>query len=826
MAATFKPAVYPKVQTVKEVFERPCYGDVMDTYTNCSRWIHAESFELRGFVDGQMDMENKRSGDMVSVKSPADQHHVAKALPTVPEDFRNALKSSQAAQAAWAGLEPQARCLHLYNMVRSLQKHQTSFAEMESMQSGKTLPQATEETQQMVRYLYHCAGQAMTLAERFPASRPKGVVLVYVEDASATCPVSAWRVGEVLATGNAILILAKSPFCLVPLHLAEIASSGGLPNGLINVLVAPTKGTEDLLRAEGIAHVHVVAKRERCRELRRALADTLVPFSGYWGVGRPLAVVLEGADLHGAAASIAQCFALSNGKGESCGVQVFVQECVYAKFLPLLRKEVHRLRIGQANDRTQDMTVVFSHDLEEQPPLRKMPYTELPDAELLDVGGQEDQPPYPPQPAMFADVAPSSPVVTNNVGLPLVLVTQFRTAKESVSLVNSAVHHCEVSLWTERTAAALELAAAYKATTVFVNSQGLRDASVEFGSPSGIVGGERGLATFIKPAEGPAPIQRSSSDLKLEAFGTKTETLTLGPSGISPASEGGDTCTYKLFYGGQQKRPLSGVSNASNSIDRRKIGYVPEAGRKDVREAVQAALAGFKTWSSRSAHSRAQVLYYLAENLSMRSAEMAHLIRNTNNRSEYACKAEVGACIRRLFYWAAACDKDAGSVRSTTIKGTVVRLNEPLGVIGVVCSDRQCLLSNFVSAMAAALAAGNAVVVLPCPERPQAALRFCQILETSDVPAGVVNVLSAGDRPILIRALAEHHEVASVWYHGQWADHAAFLEYAGAHSDKLSWTFPMNDSNDQDRHWMGWQVAQHVTRPKSLWMPAGDTFAN
>ncbi|KAH9379650.1 hypothetical protein HPB48_009398 [Haemaphysalis longicornis] len=418
--------------------------------------------------------------------------------------------------------------------------------------------------------------------------------------------------------------------------------------------------------------------------------------------------------------------------GESCGVQVFVQECVYAKFLPLLRKEVHRLRIGQANDRTQDMTVVFSHDLEEQPPLRKMPYTELPDAELLDVGGQEDQPPYPPQPAMFADVAPSSPVVTNNVRWHSFYLSSlyypFLLSKHGCSHCgpslgagdpvphrqgvgvsgNSAVHHCEVSLWTERTAAALELAAAYKATTVFINSQGLRDASVEFGSPSGIVGGERGLATFIKPAEGPAPIQRSSSDLKLEAFGTKTETLTLGPSGISPASEGGDTCTYKLFYGGQQKRPLSGVSNASNSIDRRKISYVPEAGRKDVREAVQAALAGFKTWSSRSAHSRAQVLYYLAENLSMRSAEMAHLIRNTNNRSEYACKAEVGACIRRLFYWAAACDKDAGSVRSTTIKGTVVRLNEPLGVIGVVCSDRQCLLSNFVSAMAAALAAGNA----------------------------------------------------------------------------------------------------------------------
>lgn len=314
--------------------------------------------------------------------------------------------------------------------------------------------------------------------------------------------------------------------------------------------------------------------------------------------------------------------------------------------------------------------------------------------------------------------------------------------------------------------------------------------------------------------------------MDLEAFGAKTEMVSLGPSGISTPSHGGDLATYKLFYGGQQKRPLGNVSNSSNTDDHRVIGYFPEAGRKDVRNAVEAALAGFKTWSSRSAHNRAQVLYYLAENLSMRSGEMARLIRNANNRSEAACKAEVEACIRRLFYWAAACDKDAGSVRSTTIKGTVVRLNEPLGVIGIVCSDEFCLLSNFVSAMAAAVAAGNSVIVLPCREWPQAALRFCQILETSDVPAGVVNVLSAKDRPVLIRALAEHHEVAAMWYHGQIDDHAACLEYLGAHSDKLAWTFPVQDSSDQDRHWMGWQVAQHTTRTKSVWMPCGDTFAN
>lgn len=809
------------VATVRSIFERPCYGPVMDSYDYSKKWLEAQNYQLRGFVDGFLEMSEGRDAELVPVNSPASNTKVSRALPADVELFNQALKSSTTAQAAWAELDPHTRCTHLYNVARSLQKHFTSFGEMESLQSGKVLPFSMEEATQMVRYLYHCAGVAMTLSERFPASRPKGVVLVLVEDARATCPVSAWRVGEVLAAGNSLLIVVKSDFCLAPMHFAEIAVSGGLPSGLLNVLIMPSEGIEELLETDGIGHVHVVASQSRCRELRRLMAEPLVSFSSYWGCGRAVAVVLEGADLHGAAAGIGQSFANSGGKGEACGVQVFVQECVYAKFIGLLRKELHRLRVGAPNNRTSDMSVVFPQGISTPPSPPKIAYTELPDAELLSAG-QADKHHYPPRPALFADVAPSSPVVVDSVGWPLVLVTQFRTAKESVTLVNSALHHSEVSLWTEKLPVALELAAAYKATTVFVNGQGLRDASVEFGSRAGVACGERGLLTFIRPAESPAQLSRCKKNL--DEFGAKVQDVPMGPFGN--IEEGGELTTYKMFIGGQQTRPVSNASNPASSNDSRTVGYFPEAGPKDVRNAVEAALAGFKTWSSRSAHSRAQVLFYLAENLQMRAAEMASLIRNMTDRPETACKAEVDACVRRLFYWAAACDKDAGSVRSTTVKGTVVRVNEPVGVIGIVCAEESFLLSSFVSAMAAALAAGNSVVVLASTEWPQPALRFCQILQTSDVPPGVVNVLSSKEQSVALRTLVEHHDVGAVWYFGQESDAAAFLEYAGAHNDKRSWVFPMQDCSDQDRHWMGWQVTQHTTMPKSIWLPFGDTFAN
>ncbi|XP_049274299.1 aldehyde dehydrogenase family 16 member A1-like [Rhipicephalus sanguineus] len=651
--------------TVRSVFERPRYDKVMDPYEYSMKWLKAQGGNLRGFVDGKLLVADKDNAHLVAVKSPATNAKLARVAGMDEALYRRTLESSTAAQVAWARMDPYTRCTHLHNLARSVQKHLTSFGEMESLQSGKLIPFCMEEASQMVRYLYHYAGVAMTLNERFPESTPKGVVVVLLEDVRATCPVSAWRIGEILAAGNSLLIIAKSEFCLAPMHFAEIGAAGGLPPGLVNVLVGPFQG---VLGMDDIGHVHAVASQSRCRELRQVLAlKPTTSFSSYWGCGRAVAVVLEGADLHSAAAGIGQSFANSSGRGEACGVQVFVQECVYAKFMLLLRKELHSLRMGLANDRTSDMSVVFAQPA---PPPPKIAYAELPDAELLSEGPYHDKHPCPPRPALFADVTPSSPVVLDSVGWPLVLVTKFRTAKESVTLVNSALHHSEVSVWTERLPAALELAAAYKATTVFVNGQGLRDASVEFGSRAAVACGERGLLTFVKtPGSSVELSSRASVDFDPEKYGTKVENVPQGLSGKIGESQGdgfSTLTTYKLFVGGQQARPASNASNPAISHDGRTVGYFPEAGRKDVRNAVEAALAGFKTWSSRSAHNRAQVLFYLAENLKMRATEMAGVLREMNGQTDAECRAEVDACVRRLFYWASMCDKDAGSVRTVT----------------------------------------------------------------------------------------------------------------------------------------------------------------
>ncbi|KAK8776541.1 hypothetical protein V5799_030115 [Amblyomma americanum] len=100
--------------TVKGVFEHPRYEEVMDSYANCMRWMQGQAYQLRGFVDGSYERSEQRDVELVSVNSPAFNDEAGLALPADVELFNRALKSSVAAQAAWAKLGPHARCMHMY----------------------------------------------------------------------------------------------------------------------------------------------------------------------------------------------------------------------------------------------------------------------------------------------------------------------------------------------------------------------------------------------------------------------------------------------------------------------------------------------------------------------------------------------------------------------------------------------------------------------------------------------------------------------------------------------------------------------------------------
>src|SRR5690606_7172606 len=165
--------------------------------------------------------------------------------------------------------------------------------------------------------------------------------------------------------------------------------------------------------------------------------------------------------------------------------------------------------------------------------------------------------------------------------------------------------------------------------------------------------------------------------------------------------------TPKLYIGGKQARPDQGYSLFVRDAGGRTLGEVPRGNRKDIRNAVEAA-HGASGWSRMTAHARAQVLYYIAENLDVRRDEFVRRL-GTLTGSEEAANREFDHAVRAAFTWAAWADKWEGAVHPTPFRNVPLAMKEPIGVLGIVCMDAAPLL-GFLSPVLAAIATGNTVV--------------------------------------------------------------------------------------------------------------------
>jgi aldehyde dehydrogenase (NAD+) len=277
--------------------------------------------------------------------------------------------------------------------------------------------------------------------------------------------------------------------------------------------------------------------------------------------------------------------------------------------------------------------------------------------------------------------------------------------------------------------------------------------------------------------------------------------------------------TPKLFIGGKQARPDSGYSRWINSPDGAQIEEVPEGNRKDIRNAVEAAHAAWKSWSKATGHNRAQILYYVAENLSARASEFAARIDAMTGVGNDEARAEVDAAISRLFTYAAWADKWDGAVHHVPIRGVALAMNESIGVIGVACPEENPLL-GFISLVAPAIALGNTVIAIPSEAHPLAATDLYSVFETSDVPAGVVNIVT-GAKDALAKVLAEHDDVEGIWYFGN-ADGVKAVELASAANMKRTWTSASARDWADVRTSEGREFLRQACQVKNIWIPYGE----
>ncbi|KAA3650157.1 MAG: aldehyde dehydrogenase family protein, partial [Proteobacteria bacterium] len=493
-------------------------------------------------------------------------------------------------------------------------------------------------------------------------------------------------------------------------------------------------------------------------------------------------------------------------QGEVCcaGSRLLIQESVAARFEQKLQDRMSKLRIGDPLDKSTDVGAIINQ--EQQQKITDMVNTGVAQgARILQAPCELPKQGYFYPPTLLVDVAPGDLVVQEEIFGPVLVGMTFRTPAEAVALANNSRYGLAATIWSENINLALHLAPQMQAGVVWINCANQFDAAAGFGgvkeSGFGREGGFEGLFEYLKPGE--QFNARKAPQKKTKAVGD------------SHVSDAMDT-TPKMYIGGKQVRPDGGYSYSVLDAKGNTITQAGLGNRKDVRNAVEAA-ANADQWSKMTAYQRQQVLYFLAENLSLRKDEFIDRLKDFGH-SPSAAKKEVDISIERINYYAGWCDKFDGRVHAVPMRAVAMAMHEPVGVIGITCPAENPLLS-FVSLMAPALAMGNRVVMLADEACPLPALELYQVLNTSDVPAGTVNILS-GRHEDMLSTLAGHLNLDALWYFGDQTG-ATLVEHESALNLKRTWTHTASKDWTSNKA-QNKTFLRHSVEVKNIWTPYGE----
>jgi aldehyde dehydrogenase (NAD+) len=417
---------------------------------------------------------------------------------------------------------------------------------------------------------------------------------------------------------------------------------------------------------------------------------------------------------------------------------------------------------------------------------------------------------------LLSNVHPTSIVAQQEIFGPVLATMTFRTPREAVELANNTVYGLAACVWSESVNVALHVAAQLKAGVVWVNCTNLFDASCGFGgyreSGYGREGGREGLLEYLELAW-----FKNAPALASQVSGVRSQVSGHDKDHSEDSKAPAIDHTVKLYIGGKQARPDSGYSMEVRGAGGALLGEAPLGNRKDIRNAVEAASKA-ESWTKSTAHTRAQVLYYCAENLSQRRHEIAH--RLAAAVGERQATAEVDLGIERIFSYAAWADKFDGAVHNPPFRNITIAMHEALGTIGIVCPKDAPLL-GFLSLVMPALAMGNRVVAIPSESDPLITGDLYQLFDTSDVPGGAVNIVT-GYASQLLKTIAEHDDVDAIWTFAN-AELAAAAKSASIGNLKQVFT---NEGRAID--WFDPKLAEgrwfleHATQVKNIWVPYGE----
>jgi len=800
------------VTTVSEIFETMAYGPAPESDKPALEWIARQDGAFGLFIGGRWTKGTSDAG--FDVINPATTARLARVTQAGQADVDAAVAAARQAFPSWSALSGHARARHLYALARAVQKHSRLLAVLESLDNGKSIRETRDlDIPLVARHLTHHAGWAQLAESEFAGYGPVGVVGQIVPWNFPLLMV-AWKIAPALAAGNTVVLKPAEFTPLTALCLAEIAHEAGLPAGVLNVLTGDGRTGELIVNHPDIDKIAFTGSTEVGRIIRKATAGSGKRLSLELGGKSPF-IVFDDADLDSVVEGVVDAIWFNQGQVCCAGSRLLVHEGIAERLVAKLRARMEKLRVGPPLDKAIDMGAIVAPVQLER--IRTLVNTGVAEGATMwqpSWACPTDGYFYPP--TLFTNVSPAATIAQVEIFGPVLVSMTFRTPAEAVELANNTPYGLAASVWTENINLALDVAPKIKAGVVWINCTNLFDAASGFGgyreSGFGREGGREGMWEYLKEQGAESREQpRSKPSTRSKARAAKERTA---PGSLLPPIDR----TYKLFIGGQQVRPDQGYSRKILSPSGALLAEVAEGNRKDIRNAVEAAHAA-DGWARTSGHSRGQVLYYLAENLAQRADEFADRISGLTGRPAGDGRREVDASIARLFSYAAWADKYDGAVHQTPIRGVTLAMNEPVGVIGIACPEEEPLL-GFVSLVAPAVAVGNTVIAIPSEIHPLAATELYTVLDASDVPVGVINIVT-GAKDALAKVLAEHDDVDAVWYFGNQAA-GTEVERASAGNMKRTWVeWHARDWMDA-RRGEGREFLREATQVKNIWIPYGE----
>ncbi|MGL4611524.1 MAG: aldehyde dehydrogenase family protein [Trueperaceae bacterium] len=794
---------------VKEIFETMDYGPAPEAADVATAWLehHKRTFQL--FIDDKF--VKPKSGEYFKTLNPATTKPLAEIAHGNAKDVDAAVKAARKAYPAWSKRSGHARARYLYALARHLQKHSRLFAVLETLDNGKPIRETRDiDIPLVARHFYHHAGWAQLLGTEFPGYESIGVC-GQVIPWNFPLLMLAWKIAPALAAGNTIVLKPAEFTPLTALLFAEICQEVDLPPGVVNIVTGDGDTGAAIVDHPDIDKLAFTGSTEVGKIIREKSAGSGKKLSLELGGKSPF-IVFEDADLDGAVEGIVDAIWFNQGEVCCAGSRLLVQEGIAEKMYSKLRARMENLRVGDPLDKAIDMGALVA-----SVQLQKV-------SKLVEEGKAEGVTCWQPSwsvpksgyfypPTLFTNAEPASRIAQVEIFGPVLVASTFRTPEEAVELANNTRYGLAASLWSENINLALDIAPKLKAGIVWINSTNIFDAATGFGgyreSGFGREGGREGMYEYLVPSW-----EKEERGKRKEERGKIKAPIPHSSSPI-PALDR----TAKLYIGGKQARPDGGYSYPIFSPSGKQLGEASLGSRKDIRNAVEAAHKA-SGWSKATAHNRAQVLYYLAENLEVRSPELEQRLMQLTGATRKRAAEEVGKSLERIFYYAAQADKYDGGVHHTSYKNVTLAMPEAWGVMAISCPDDAPLLS-FMSLVIPAVAMGNRVVVTPSRHHALIAADLYQVLDTSDVPGGVINIVT-GEQDELAKTLAQHDDIAAMWYVGS-KEGSTLVEKASIGNLKATWV-----NYGKYRDWFddvqgqGREYLRRATQIKNIWVPYGE----